>query len=61
MLCEPLRHADGRFSAQALVGSDGGFNGSFSELGVFDSDLEAAWHAEQWVKSWIDHNVCDPQ
>ncbi len=57
LLCEPRKTADGRFSAQAAVGSDGGFNGSFSELGTFDDEAAAVLHAETWVKSWIDHNM----
>ena len=61
LLCEPRKTADGRYSAQASVGSDGGFNGSFSELGTFDLELDAVAHAETWVKSWIDHNMFDDE
>lgn len=57
LLCAPLERPDGLYSAQVLVGSANGFNGSFSELGTFESEQAAAQHAATWVMSWIDHNV----
>lgn len=55
---QPRRTASGKYCADAgLVDlSPTGYQRSFSALGEFDDEEEAANFALEWVKSWIDHN-----
>lgn len=55
---QPIVTANGKFVADVKLTDLGpsGYRRSFSALGIFDNEVEAATFALGWIKSWIDHN-----
>jgi hypothetical protein len=55
--CDPMPLADGRFSAQVVIGREEGgqhVDRSFPALPEFPTEAEAVQYAKEWGKRWVD-------
>ncbi len=58
--CDPMQLADGRFSAQVVIGNEEGdtqIDRRFPALDDFPTEAEAVQYAKAWGIQWVDDHL----